>query len=87
MVDSDKFVEPKTKKGKKCRICGYKLRTFTKNNDWEGRIYHAKCFDTIIDDIYNFNNKAYTKYNYEPMINGMPLSIAKKQKNFIITFE
>ena len=80
-------VIPKTKKGKKCKICGYKLRTYTKSKDWDDRVYHTKCFNTLIDDIYNFNHRAYTKYNYEPIVNGMPLSEAKKQKQFVITFD
>ena len=85
-MESD-LTQPKTKKGKKCKICGYKLRTFTKNSDWDDRIYHTKCFTTIIDDIYNFNHVAYTKYNYEKTVNGMPLSVAKKQKHFKISFD
>jgi len=76
---------PKT--GKKCKICGYKLRTFTKSNDWDDRVYHSKCFDAIVDDIFNFNTRAYSKYNYEKMVCGMPISKAKKQKNFTITFD
>ena len=76
-----------TKKGKKCRICGYKLRTFTKGNDWDDRAYHAKCFNTLVDDIFNFNHRAYTKYGYEKMVAGMTLSDAKKAKEFIVTFD
>tara|TARA_R100000655_G_scaffold88565_1_gene128875 strand:+ start:321 stop:554 length:234 start_codon:yes stop_codon:yes gene_type:complete len=75
------------KKGLKCKICGYKLRTFTKSHDWQERCYHIKCFNEMVDDIHNFNSRAYTKYDYEPIVCGMPLSEAKKAKEFVITFD
>ena len=74
-------VVPKTKKGKKCKICGYKLRTYTKNKDWDDRVYHTKCFNTLIDVSESLS------IIYDPIINGMPLSEAKKQKQFVITFD
>ena len=41
----------------------------------------------MVDDLHNFNSRAYTKYNYEPIVAGMPLSEAKKAKEFVITFD
>ena len=47
-----------------CRICKKKLKKFTKQNDWENRAYHQRCFDEMIRDIAHYSKRAYTKYGH-----------------------
>jgi hypothetical protein len=75
-------------KTKLCKICNKKLKKFTAQPDWDDRIYHKKCFDTIVSDIAKYNTVAYTKYGHSRrLINGLTHEEAKKQTSFIVTFD
>tara|TARA_R110000824_G_scaffold149406_2_gene319721 strand:- start:2551 stop:2799 length:249 start_codon:yes stop_codon:yes gene_type:complete len=71
----------------RCKICKKNLRPLYKNNDWETRKFHVSCFKELISDIKNYHLIAYDKYGHEKTIGGIPISEAKKQKNFTIKFE
>jgi hypothetical protein len=70
-----------------CGICGKKLRPLYKNKDWEKRKYHVSCFREMLSDINNYNDVAFTKYGHTKKVANMPITEAKKQKSFTITFE
>ena len=82
-MDNDK------KADRTCKICFKRLRRLAKTQDWTDRIYHISCYNTIVSDIYNYNTVAYTKYNHEKRIDGVPISEIKNKKDykFVISFD
>ena len=71
-----------------CRICGKKLRPFTKNEDWDTRIYHITCFKNLIKDIYKFDSIAFKKYGFDKKIGNMPIkNFTEGNKPITISFD
>tara|TARA_R110000822_G_scaffold5124_2_gene22145 strand:- start:1122 stop:1373 length:252 start_codon:yes stop_codon:yes gene_type:complete len=70
-----------------CGICQKPMRPLYKNTDWKNRAYHVTCFKKIINDMHNYNTIAYSKYGVEKKVANMPITEAKKQKSFTITFD
>ena len=86
--DDYKDIEEELKKPRLCKLCGKKLRKFRVTQEYDNRIYHKKCFESIIEDVRNFHVVAYTKYNYKKKIDGKTIEEHKADKNpLIVTFD
>jgi hypothetical protein len=73
---------------KLCKLCGKKLRRFRVSADYKERKYHKKCFESIVEDVRNFQTVAYTKYGHTKRIDGKTIAEHKADKNpLVVSFD
>lgn len=68
-----------------CLHCGKRLKKLKENN--VNLNYHKSCWNTIINDIKNFEKVAYTKYNYEKRICGLTEEEIQKGAEIVVNFD
>lgn len=68
-----------------CLACGKRLKKI-KDEKGNDLAYHKKCFNTIIQDIKNFDKIAESKYNYEPLYCGKTKKQVEGGEKIVITF-
>ncbi len=89
MSDKVEVVEVDLHPPKLCRLCKKKLRRFRVSTEYDNRVYHKKCFETICNDVRDFHKVAFSKYGYEKKFsNGKTLDENKRIKEpWVVTFD
>ena len=69
-----------------CLSCGKRLKRLKEENNITMN-YHKVCWNNIINDIKNFEQIAYTKYNYEKRICGLTKQEIENGEPIIVHFD
>ena len=82
-------LEDETPPAKLCKLCKKKLRRFRVSTEYKNRVYHKKCFESIIEDVRNYATVAYTKYGHvKKYSNGKTLEENRADPNpLVVTFD
>tara|TARA_R110001592_G_scaffold150295_3_gene376165 strand:+ start:2037 stop:2297 length:261 start_codon:yes stop_codon:yes gene_type:complete len=74
-----------------CKICQKKLRPLSKKDDYPNRKFHISCWKELLADIKHYNKRAYTKFNHQKIICGVPELEARERlangEKILITFD
>tara|TARA_R100000655_G_scaffold29282_1_gene59117 strand:- start:791 stop:1021 length:231 start_codon:yes stop_codon:yes gene_type:complete len=69
-----------------CLICGKRLKKLI--HEEFKMAYHKKCFNQLIGDLKNFDEKlAIKKYSYKPLYNGKTKEEIENGAEIVLTFD